>query len=55
MDSSKSTSQRLCARKIGRAKVYKLNTKNEIVKRLVDLDRELTESYADKMKVAVKV
>lgn len=42
-------------RTVGRAKMFQTNKDNLVIKKLIELDRELTKAYADKIKVAVKV
>jgi len=36
-------------REVGRAKMYKLNMKNEVVKKLIGLDRAISDYYASKL------
>jgi len=36
-------------RKIGNAKLFKLNTENEFVKKLVEIDRKITKEETDKL------
>jgi len=42
-------------RRVGRARMYRLNKRNPIVKKFMELDDALSDYYASKTEVAVKI